>query len=415
MKRIWSLLCVLVFASAAQAQIQPQFFAMGVSSVGDLPKVSYGVIAHPPVVWPTVEGTARGTYSFASIDGFVKKAPKNANGVAMVSLDLGGWTPEWAVAVHSTCYNNAQKIAVCTAPPDNIQDWIDYVTTVINHYNGVTAPHVAYYEIWNEASNTKFWTGTTAQMLALAQAAYPIIKADPYATVLTPSVVWMSGVKFMTSYLQLGGASYADALVFHGYPSQTGPKTPRPVPMPESPLSTNAPIMTMISTFRQLADTYGTVGMPLVTTEGGWGTNGLTDPDMQAAWIAHYEILQAGLAASNNLVFQDWFTWGKAASGTIETSTGAPTQAGLAYNVVYKWLVGQQPQPCASDDGNIWTCVMGSNLIVWDTSQTCSAGVCTTSTYTPPAGYSQYVDITNADNLITGTINLGVKPIMLEP
>ncbi len=415
MNRIVFACCAtLLFAAGAQSQLQPQFFAMGVSTPGDMPKVSYGLISHPPVVWTTVEGSGRGIYNFNSIDGFVKRAPKDANGVAQISLDLGGWTPEWAVAVHSTCYNNAQKIPVCTAPPDNIQDWVDFVTTVINHYNGVTALHVAYYEIWNEASNTKFWSGTTAQMLALAQVAYPIVKTDPYATVLTPSVVWMNGVKFMTAYLQAGGGNYADALTFHGYPSQTGPGTPRPVPMPESPLSTNAPIMTMISTFRTLADTNGMLGKPMMTTEGGWGTNGLTDPDMQAAWITHYEILQAGLAASNNLVFQDWFTWGKGASGTIETSTGLPTPAGNAYNVVYKWLVGQQPQPC-TNDGNIWSCAVGANLIVWDTSQTCSAGVCTTAPYTPPDGYSQYLDITNADNLIAGDINLGVKPIMLEP
>jgi hypothetical protein len=378
-----------------------------------MPKVSYGVISHPPVVWTTVEGTSRGTYNFSSIDAFVKKAPKNASGAALVNLDLGGWTPEWAVANHSTCYNNAHKIPVCTIPPDNIQDWINFVTTVMHHYNGVTEPHVAYYEIWNEASNTKFWTGTVAQMLALAQAAYPIVKQDSYATVLTPSVVWMNGVKFMTAYLEAGGGSYADALTFHGYPSQTGPGTLKPVPMPESPLSTNAPIMTMISTFRALADANGMLGKPMMTTEGGWGTNALTDPDMQSAWITHYEILQAGLASSNNLVFQDWFLWGKTASGTIETSTGTPTPAGYAYNVVYTWLVGQEPQPC-TNSGNIYSCVVGSNLIVWDTSQTCSNGVCTTSPYTPPSGYSQYLDITNTDYLISGTINLGVKPIMLE-
>lgn len=405
---------VLGFSTLALSQIQPQFFAMGISTTSDMPKVSYGVISHPPVVWTSVEGVTSGVYNFSSIDAFVKKAPRNSSGAALVNLDLGGWTPEWAVANHTTCYNNAQKIAVCPVPPDNIQDWIDFVTTVMNHYNGVTAPHVAYYEIWNEASNTKFWTGTAAQMLALAQAAYPIVKHDALATVLTPSVVWMNGVKFMTSYLQLGGGNYADALSFHGYPSQTGPGTLKPVPMPESPLSTNAPIMTMITTFRQLADSNGMLGKPLMTTEGGWGTNGLTDPDMQAAWITHYEILQAGLSAANNLVFQDWFGWGKGASGTIENSSGNPTPAGNAYNVVYTWLVGQSPQPCTAN-GNIYSCVVGSNLIVWDTSQTCSNGVCTTSPYTPPFGYSKYVDITNTTSLITGSMNLGIKPLMLEP
>jgi hypothetical protein len=408
------LIAVVLFQAAALGQIQPTFFGMGVSTSVDMPKVSYGTLSHPPVVWTTVEATTRGTYNFVNIDGFVKRAPRDANGVALIVLDLGGWTPGWAVADHTNCFSNKQKIVSCTVPPDNMQDWIDFVTTVVNHYNGKTAPHVAYYEIWNEASNTKFWTGTVAQMLAFAQTAYPILKQDPHATVLTPSVVWMNGVKFMTAYLKAGGGQYADGLTFHGYPSQTGPGAPVPVPMPESPLSTNAPIMTMITTFRQMADTDGMLGKPIMTTEGGWGTNGVSDPDMQTAWICHYEILQAGLAAGNNLAFQTWFGWGHEVSGTIEKTDGTPTPAGAAYNVVYGWLVGQQPQPC-TNSGNIWSCPVGSNLIVWDTSQTCTSGICTTSDYTPPAGYTQSVDVTGASSLLQGTIALGVKPIMLEP
>jgi hypothetical protein len=135
---------------------------------------------------------------------------------------------------------------------------------------------------------------------------------------------------------------------------------------------------------------------------------------MQTAWTTHYELIQAGLAAGNNLVSQTWFTWGKAFSGTIETSSGNTTPAANAYNVVYGWLVGQQPQPC-SNSGNIWSCQIGSNLVVWDTSQTCSGGICTTSQYTPPAGYGQYVDVTGTASTVPGTISLGVKPIMLMP
>ncbi|HTS34488.1 MAG TPA: hypothetical protein VMH04_02385 [Candidatus Solibacter sp.] len=406
---------VFLLAAAAQSQLQPQFFGMGVSTPGDMPKVSFGTISHPPVAWTMIEGTGRGKFNFKPIDGFVIKAPKNAQGAALVTIDLGGWTPEWAVTDHTTCYHNASGVGVCTIPPDNMQDWIDFVTAVIQHYNGVTAPHVAYYEIWNEASNTKFWTGTVAQMLAMAQTAYPILKQDKLSMVLTPSVVWMNGVKFMTAYLAAGGGAFADGLTFHGYPSQTGPGTLKPVPMPESPLSTNAPIMTMISTFRQLADSNGMQGKPIMTTEGGWGTNGVSDPDQQTAWITHYEILQAGLSASNNLAFQDWFTWGQAFSGTIENSSGQPTPAGLAYNVVYGWLVNQMPQPCASSDSIIWSCVVGSNLIVWNAAQTCNNGVCTTAPYTAPFGYSKYVDVTNATTTINGSIKLGLKPIMLKP
>jgi hypothetical protein len=410
-----SLSVFLLLSVAAQSQIQPGFFGMGIASTNDLPKVSYGTISHPPVGWTTIEGTGRGVYSFRTMDAFVKNSPKDANGVAQLVLDLGGWTPGWAVADHSHCFINHLKAVSCTIAPDNIQDWIDYVTAVINHYNGTTAPHVKYYEIWVEGSNPLFWTGTVSQMLALAQAAYPIVKQDPYALVLTPSVVWVAGVKFMTAYLQGGGGNYSDALSFHGYPSRTGHGTTRPVPMPESPASTNAPIMTMITTFRALADANGMQGKPLVTTEGGWGVLGVSDSDMQIAWITHFEVLEAGLAASNNLLFQTWYSWGQAASGTIEVKQGTtPTPAGYAYNVVYGWLVGQKPSPCTSS-GNIFSCQVGKNLIVWDTSQSCSNGVCTTAPYTPPSGYAQDVDVTGATNTINGTIDLGIKPVMLEP
>lgn len=68
-------LCALFLAAiVAQSQIQPQFFAMGVASTTDMPKVSYGTLAHPPVGWTTIEGTGRGVYNFKSMDQFVKNA-----------------------------------------------------------------------------------------------------------------------------------------------------------------------------------------------------------------------------------------------------------------------------------------------------------------------------------------------------
>jgi len=405
--------CVLT-AIGLQAQVQPTFFGMGVATTADMPKVSYGTLSHPPVAWTAIEGAGRGKYNFKSMDAFVTKAPKDANGVSLLVLDIGGWTPGWAVADQTTCFHDKIGMVACTIGPDNIQDWIDYVTEVVAHYNGTTAPHVKYYEIWNEMSNTKFWTGGVPEMVALAQAAYPIIKTDPYATVLTPSVTWHNGINFMTQFLQGGGYQYAEALSFHGYPSKTGGGVPLPVPLPESPLSTNAPIVTMITTFRQLADDNGLLGKPLVTTEGGWGTNGVSDPDMQAAWIAHYELLQAGLAVANNLQFQTWYTWGQAFSGDIENSSGLPTEAGLAYNLVYTWLANQVSQPC-TNTGNVFSCVISTKVAVWDTSQTCSNGVCTSSNYAAPAGYSHYVDLAGALHKVSGQIALGVKPILLEP
>jgi hypothetical protein len=89
-----------------------------------------------------------------------------------MSLTLG-LTPDWAVADQSSC-STPNVIPQCSAPPGNIQDW--------------TQPHIRYYELWNEAQNTLYWTGTNAQLVALAAAAYPIIHQDTYSMLLSPSV-----------------------------------------------------------------------------------------------------------------------------------------------------------------------------------------------------------------------------------
>ena len=407
---------VLIAAAAAEGQIQPSFFGMGAVSSGDLPKVTYGILSHPPLAWTAIEGTGRGVYDFTTTDLYVKGAPRDANGVAQVDVVMG-WTPGWAVAVQTHCLTQKSGLVICTSAPDNLQDWTDFITQVAAHYNGVTAPHVKYYEIWNEANTSAFWTGSVTTLISMAKLAYPILKKDGYSQVLTPSVVWDSGVKFMTGYLSHGGSSYADAVSFHGYPSKTGKGIKLPVPLPESPVSTNQAIQSMVGAFRVVADANGMQGKPLVTTEGGWGVSGVSDPDMQAAWITQYEILQAGLAALTNLQYQTWYTWGHASSGTIETAQGQPTPAALAYQEVMAWLVGSTASPCKSSgsSGNLWSCGVGANLIVWDASQTCSNGSCTAGPYNAPHGFTKYVDLTGAVHTINGTIALGVKPILMEP
>jgi hypothetical protein len=339
-------------------------------------------------------------------------SPKDSRGVALVDITLG-LTPAWALANQASC-RVGSSMTVCTDPPDNIQDWIDFVTALVSHYNGSTAPHVAFYELWNEANVVASWTGSVNAMVAMGQAAYPILKSDPYSVVITPSVTWKgssksgpTGVTWMTSYLQSGGPG--DIVSFHGYTSATVANSIRPIPLPESSASTNAPIQTMITGMRAVAGTR-----PLAITEGGWGVNGVADPDLQAAWLAHYYIVTGGYQSTANILFSDWYAWGKnppTLSGVIENSDGTATQAGVAYSTVYQWLVGQVLSVC-SVSGTIWSCPVGVNLIVWDDSQTCSNGVCTTAPFRVE-GYSAFYDLAGAYWPISGTVNLGVKPVLL--
>jgi len=76
--------------------------------------------------------------------------------------------------------------------------------------------------------------------------------------------------------------------------------------------------------------------------------------------------------------------------------------------------------PCtALNNGTVWTCGFTSSggvqeQAVWDTSQSCSNGSCTTSTYTPNSVYTSYEDLTGKTTAISGgTVQIGAKPTLL--
>jgi hypothetical protein len=298
----------------------------------------------------------------------------------------------------------------------------------MKHYNGVTMPHIHYYELWNEANLDMYWTGSTAEMVNLAKAAYPIIHADPHSMLLTPSVTGPvgdisreSGSTWMAAYLDAGGAQYADGGAFHGYIALKGVT---PYPMPEQDSTSGCimfkacygSIITKANMLRQVFDQHGLAGKPMLDTEGSWGEGNVTDPDTQAAWLARWYLLQSGLRSTNNLQMVIWFAWDDTSFnwGSIEDASGEPTQAGIAFNQVYDWLVGAAiNQPCASSPDGTWTCTLTrprgySALAVWNTQGAKS--------YTPGPAYAEYRDLAGKIVKITkgSPITIGTKPILVE-
>jgi len=424
---------VLALQCAAQSPIPSAFFA--VSAVrADYPKVNMGTLAHNEFAWETIE-RSRGKFNFQSFDDYM--AAVQAHGLvdpstntANMAMTLAAGTPGWAVADQSTCSSGTGSLTVCTAPPDNIQDWKDFLTAVIAHYNGKIQPHIKYYELWNEFNVSLWWTGSNAQMVALAQAAYPIVHQDHYSLLLTPSVAGPvgtvaanSGVTWMTAYLQAGGSKYADGGAWHGYiAAQSGIN---PFPMPEQDTTSGCKafvgcygsIITKATQMRAVFDQNGLSGKPMFQTEGSWGNMTVTDPDTQVAWVARYMLLQAGLRSTLNLQMAAWFTWGGGTTfgwGDIETAALEPNAAGYAASQVYNWVVGATiTQPCSGDSTGLWTC-----------------------TLTRPGGYVgrafwsengpitlindaslQYRDLAGNTNLLPtfgGAITVGSNPILVE-
>jgi hypothetical protein len=397
----------------------------------DYPKLTFGTLAHPEIgAWAWIE-QSKGSYDFSLFDKYVSGAVGHGlvdtTNTVSLAITLGS-APPWAAADPRSCAT-FKGVARCTSGPANIQDWSNFITAVMNHYNGITKPHVRYYELWNEININLFWTGTQTDMLNLAKAAYPLIHADTHSMLLTPSVagpvgdlVKASGSTWMASYLDAGGARYADGGAFHGYIAQNDVT---PFPMPEEDSTSgctkfktcSGSIVTKTTLMRQTFDQHGLAGKPMFDTEGSWGERTVTDPDTQAVWLARWYLLQAGLRSTDNLQLVAWFTWGNPATfhwGTIETDAGAPTKAGIAFNQVYAWLVGaEMSQPCSSALDGTWTCLLTrpgrySALAIWNTQGSKS--------YTPTATYVDFRDLAGNTVKITKgePITISAKPILLE-
>jgi len=394
--------------------ITPSFFGMTIGDTAPYPPstVPIGAIGHPTLLaWATIEPD-RGVYKFDFYDKFADWARVN-NVPFMVTF---GWTPTWA---SSKCV----KGKICPYPPDNLQDWIDFITAVVNHYNGGDKPNIQYYELWNEANDQTFWMGKLDQLVALAQAAYPIIHQNPVSQLLTPST---SGSRidahdWMIAYLQAGGAQYADGGTFHGYLAPQGGSPPYPFPE-DSDISGYGDIVTRAATFRLLYDIFGLQGKPMFDTEGSWGKAQIPDPNQQAAWLARWYLLQAGAGTTQSAY---WLAWGNSSpQKPIDQQWGlisdyydqtTPTTAGIAYGQVYNWLVDAAISPCTSS-ANVWTCALirsGKNykgLAVWFY----SANESDTTSYTPDPQFVQYRDLAGNVTSVTGAITIGPQPVLLE-
>jgi uncharacterized protein (TIGR03437 family) len=226
----------------------------------------------------------------------------------------------------------------------------------------------------------------------------------------------------MTQYLKAGGAQYADGGAFHGY---IAGDTITPYPMPEEDSTSGCKafvgcfgsVITRATQMRAVFDQNGLAGKPMFQTEGSWGDDTVTDADTQVAWVARFNLLQAGLRSTLNLQMNAWFTWGDGGNfgwGTIESTSLAPTAAGVAYSQVYNWVAGANlDQPCASTSDGTWTCTLtrpgGYNaLAVWNTQSSQS--------YVPAATYADYRDLAgNVTAIAKGAgVTIGAEPILLE-
>jgi polysaccharide biosynthesis protein PslG len=386
-------------------------------------QMNTGVLNQQP--WPTAPfGTLRlwdtntawgeitsapGVYNWSVLDHWLAMAA--AHGVNDVMYTFGK-TPSWASSNPNDTSCAAFWAPGACDPPNDLnpdgtgtdQHWKDFVTAIAGH----AGAKIKYWEGWNEPENPTEWAGTVPQMVRMATDARTIILSiNPNAVILTPP----SQDTWFQQYVADGGVQQADVVTLHGYFGVHCGAFPDA-----------AGILDRVNSIQATLAAAGINGKPLWDTEASWGdeqTDCFTDQDQRAAFLAQFYLLHL----SANLARFYWYQWNNDTWGTLWSPTPAPNgtvlEPGFAYKQVYGWLLGSTlSAPCASA-GTVWTCTFTrpngyQAEAIWDTSQSCNGGNCTTSNLVVDPQYTKSYDLAgNSGTISDNTAAVGLKPIWL--
>ncbi len=364
-------------------------------------------------------------YNWASFDSWVNKAATNGQDVLYTAY----YTPTWASSNPSAACQTA-GLGGCY-PPSDVENgdnyWKNFLTALYMHtVNTSGLEKIRYWECWNEPNvlseydnndPANAWADLNTMCSDLQRTIHAL---DAGAKFTTPAPALGPGVvTWLTHWIGAGYANYADYIAFHGYVCKT--------PQTCSPNSADQ-IGTIILTPLEavIAGTAGTANdvtqKPLWDTEGSdlAGNTPIQDPDLHAAFAARYMLVQQAL---NVVKFSYWgwdFTNGAELVNNKGTSTVSLNLAGIAWQQIYAWTAGWRFLAPCSSAGTVWQCGLvdasgDMRLAVWDESQTCSGGVCGTTSLAAPSGYTRYIDLEgNVNSILGGTVPVGAKPVMLE-
>lgn len=168
------------------------------------------------IAWREVEGHGKGIWQWERSDRVMDQI--DAHGLKVI-VRLGA-QPRWA---SSTALPEV-------GPPDDLQDFYDYVFAVANRYKG----RVEAYQIWNEPNLAREWGGrppNPAEYTQLLKVGYQAVKAaDSQAIVISAGLApttrndaeAMPDIYFIQGMYDAGAGPYFDVLGVHapGYKSR---------------------------------------------------------------------------------------------------------------------------------------------------------------------------------------------------
>ncbi|MEM7349089.1 MAG: beta-galactosidase [Chloroflexota bacterium] len=225
------------------------------------------------IPWREIEGHSKGAWAWDKSDRLMDQIDAYE---LKVIVRLGS-QPEWA----------SNTLLPEVSPPDDLQDFYDYVYAVADRYKG----RVEAYQVWNEPNLAREWGDrppSPEEYVELLKVAHSAIKAaDPNAIVISAGLApttrndqeAMPDIYFVQGMYDAGAAPYFDALGVHA-PGYKSPPEIDPAEVARDPDLNNgdgAPeILRRVYSFRHVEDIReimvqnGDEAKKVVILEFGW-------------------------------------------------------------------------------------------------------------------------------------------------
>jgi hypothetical protein len=370
------------------------------------------------------------------------------------------WSPErfFPSPVPSPLPAYIPDLEHCPLPPTGttLDSWRAY-DSFLETLVAKVGSKIEAYELWNEPEFTQNLVGSSEEtlgdlrervrnLLTLTQHEYTVLSAAYQANRL-PRPLFVSPVVDPVSVTRAGpNQSYFGELMDHYWldadaaaPAYDAIATHAYIAIwrPES-------VLNQLTSVRDVASKYPRVAhLPIWSTEGNM-THDTGDADQQKAFIAKLFLLHWSAGAARFYLYgwgyggfaTPWVPTGAslAQPGPVPICTATPgcqTVVGTAYQAVKAWMTGATlTRPCApqAPGSSIWSCTLeradrSTNQVVWASCATSAQG---TADCPAPISYAvpmvknvpRYTRVKTLEGLehrIVGAVELGVKPLLLEP
>lgn len=238
-------------------------------------------------LWAEIEPKRKGKFVWEKYDHLVDLYEEYGFQI-IARLD---WPPNWSRRDNS----------LPNAPPDDLQDYADFVYAFVSHYRG----RIRYIEIWNEPNIWPEWGNRPVDpegYVKMLRMAYPKAKeADPDIQVLSAPLAttlgqehpepgkWisMNELQFLEEMYETGASDYFDILSANAFGMSSPPEEP-----PNEDLLNFARVLWL----REIMERYSDCDKAIWFSEYGWNAAPAHFPPERLIWQRVSEEEQAAYA-----------------------------------------------------------------------------------------------------------------------